>query len=122
VIAALMILSAAGADPLAGTFQGTSACEVKPSACRDEHVLYRFTSIKERSYRIDAYKLIGDKQVFMGPIEGRFDPRTGRLDGLLKSDGQPRGSLHLTLKGRHLSGTILLPDGTPYRLIEADKR
>ena len=121
VIAAAMILVAAEGDPLAGTFEGTSLCQVKASACRDEHVLYRFTPTKGRRYRIDAYKRVAGEQLFMGPIDARFDPVTRWLDGSLMSGGQSRGTVHLRLKGRHLSGDIRLPDGTLYRLIEADK-
>jgi hypothetical protein len=121
VIAAAMILAAAGIDPLAGTFEGTSVCQVKASPCRDEHVLYRLTPTKSRGYRIDAYKLVAGKQIFMGPIDVRFDTATRRLHGLLMSGGQSRGTVDLTLTGSHLTGTIELPDGTLYRLIEADK-
>jgi len=121
VIAAAMILAAAGIDPLAGTFEGTSVCQVKASPCRDEHVLYRFTPTKSRGYRIDAYKLVASKQIFMGPIDVRLDTATRRLHGLLMSGGQSRGTVDLTLTGSHLTGTIDLPDGTLYRLIEADK-
>jgi hypothetical protein len=99
VIAAAMILAAAGIDPLAATFEGTSACQVKVSPCRDEHVLYRFTPTKSRRYRIDACKLVAGKRIFMGPIDVRFDAATRRLHGLLISGGQSRGTVDLTLWG-----------------------
>jgi hypothetical protein len=122
VIAAAVILALAGGDPLAGTFEGTSLCQVKPSACRDEHVLYRFTPTKGRGYRMDAYKLVAGEQIFMGPLDVRFDAVARWLEGSLISGGQSRGTVRLRLAGKHLSGNIRLPDGTLYRLIEADKR
>ena len=121
VIAAAMILAAAGIDPLAGTFEGTSVCQVKASPCRDEHVLYRFTPTKSRRYRIDAFKLVAGKQIFMGPIDARFDAATRRIHGLLMSGGQSRGTVDLKLTGNHLTGDIELPDATLYRLIEAGR-
>jgi len=121
MILAAILLVAASADPTAGTWEGTSLCQVKPSPCRDEHVIYRTTLIGPGRYRIDAYKVVSGKELFMGAIDVQLDPARAQLDGPVMSDGQARGRLHLSLKGTHLSGTMTLADGTLYRLIEADK-
>lgn len=121
MIGAAILLAVTAADPLTGTWEGTSSCQVKPSACHDEHVLYRFTSVQPRRYRIDAYKLVAGQHIFMGPIEVRFDPATAHIEGPLISSGQSRGMLLLTLKGAHLSGDITLPEGMVYRLIEVER-
>lgn len=121
MILAAILLVAASTDPIAGTWEGTSLCQVKPSPCRDEHVIYRTTLTRPGRYRIDAYKVVGGKELFMGAIDVQLDPAHTQLDGPVISGGQARGRLHLVLKGTHLSGTMTLADGTLYRLIEADK-
>jgi hypothetical protein len=121
MIAAAFLLAAAAPDPVTGTWEGTSLCQVKPSPCHDEHVIYRVTPTGHGLYRIDAYKVVDGKKLFMGAIDVQLDPTHTRLDGPVMSGGQSRGRLHLTLKGAHLSGRMTQSDGTLYRLIEADK-
>ena len=118
MFAAILLLAAASADPVAGTWEGTSLCQVKPSPCHDEHALYRFAASGAGRYRIDAYKVVGGRPVFMGPIEVTLDAAGIELDGLLVSNGKTRGRLNLKLSGTHMSGRMTLPDGTLYRLIE----
>jgi hypothetical protein len=48
MIAVAMLLAAAAADPVAGTWEGTSLCQIKPSPCHDEHVVYRFAKTGTR--------------------------------------------------------------------------
>jgi len=119
VLAALL---AVAADPISGTWEGTSLCQVKPSPCRDEHVIYRINSKKQRQYRIDGYKLVSGHQQFMGTIDVMLDAAGTHLDGAVMSGGQSRGRLQLSLNGHHMSGRMTEPDGTLYRLIEVDKR
>lgn len=121
MIAAAILLSATATDPVAGIWEGTSVCQVKPSPCHDEQVVYRFRSVKPRHYRVDAYKRVGSEQAFMGSMDLVLDPERVQLDGPVVSGGQSRGRLHLNLKGAHMSGKMTLADGTLYRLIEVDK-
>src|SRR5690348_1068842 len=121
MIALALLLTATSADPIVGTWEGSSLCQVKPSPCHDEHVLYRFISTRQRHYRIDAYKLVVGKQLFMGAIDVGLDAAGSELDGLVMSGGQSRGRLQLSVKNAHLSGRMTLTDGTLYRLIEVDK-
>ena len=121
MIAAAFLLAAAAADSISGTWEGTSLCQVKPSPCHDEHVIYRVTETSTNCYQFDAYKLVGGKELFMGAIDFTFDPRTSVLNATIVGN---RGSAtsRLVLKAHHLSGSMTLGDGTLYRLIEVDKR
>jgi hypothetical protein len=122
MIAAAILLAAAAADPISGTWEGTSLCQVKPSPCHDEHVIYRLTSAKPRQYRIDGYKLVAGQEQFMGTIDVTLDAGGSHLDGSVMSGGRSQGRIQLSLKGRHMTGRMLQADGTLYRLIEVDKR
>ena len=121
MIVAAILFGAAAADPISGTWEGTSLCQVKPSPCHDEHVIYRFSSARPQQYRLDAYKLVAGRQLFMGPMDLKLDAAAARLDGAVMSGGQARGRLRLRLKGAHLSGRMTLADGTLNRLIEVDR-
>jgi len=121
MLAALALLIAAPADPVAGTWEGTSLCQVRPSPCHDEHVIYRVKASAPRHYRIDAYKLVAGHEDFMGAIDVAFDPVAGRLDGAVGRTGRPMGQLRLMLHGTRLTGHMTQPDGTIYRLIDVTK-
>ena len=121
MIAAALLLAAASPDPIVGTWEGTSLCQVKPSPCHDEHVIYRLSFLQPRQYRIDAYKLVAGKEDFMGAIDVALNPAGSELDGPVMSAGQVRGELRLVLKGAHMSGRMIQADGTLYRLIEVTK-
>jgi len=54
MIALAFFLAAAAADPISGTWEGTSLCQVKPSPCHDEHVIYRVTETSVNHYHFDA--------------------------------------------------------------------
>jgi hypothetical protein len=121
MIAAALLLTAASADPIVGTWEGTSLCQVKPSPCHDEHVIYRVTETSTRHYRFDAYKLVGGKELFMGAIDFTFDLEQRKLRATIVGN-RGSASAGLALKVNHLSGSMTLADGTLYRLIEVDKR
>jgi len=118
MIASAILLAAAAADPIAGTWEGTSLCQVKPSPCHDEHVVYRVSLERRRHYKLDAYKVIATQEVFMGSIAVTLDHQGTQLDGRVVSGGRSRAQLHLDRIGAHLSGRMTLSDGTFYRLIE----
>ena len=121
MIAVALLLAAASSDPITGTWKGTSLCQVKPSPCHDEHVIYRLSLLQPRHYRIDAYKLVASKEDFMGAIDVALDAGGTELEGPVTSGGQVRGKLQLTLNGAQLSGRMNLADGTLFRLIEVTK-
>ena len=119
MIAAAILLAAAAPDPIAGTWEGTSLCQVKPSPCHDEHVVYEIRRTAAQHYRIDAYTIVAGQKEFMGAIDVTFDPAGHELRSAV-GRGAP-GSLQLTMQGTHLAGTLWLADGTLYRLIEVTK-
>jgi hypothetical protein len=117
VIAVALFLAAAGADPIPGSWEGTSLCQVKPSPCHDEHAIYRIKSARSRQYSIDGYRLASGRQLFMGRIDVTLDSGGTHLNGAVVGGGQ----LQLTLKGPHMSGRMTKADGTLVRLIELTK-
>ena len=121
MIAVAILLAAAAADPLSGKWEGTSLCHVKPSPCRDEHAVYRLTQTAPGRYRLDGYKVVDGKELFMGPMNVTFDAGRGELQGTIGSNRGP-SHLRLTLKSNRLSGRLTLGDGTVYRLIDLTKR
>jgi hypothetical protein len=121
MIAAAILLAVAAADPISGTWEGTSLCQAKPSPCHDEDVIYRFTQTAPERYKLDAYKIVGGKELFMGAIDLTFDPAGHALVGTIAGN-RGASQVRLTLKANHLSGRLTLANGTLYRLIEVDKR
>ena len=121
MIFAAILLAAAAPDPVSGTWEGTSLCQVKPSPCHDEHVIYRVTMTAPLHYRVDAYKVVAGKELFMGMIEFTYDPTRGELHATVVGN-RGSSSAQLTLKANHMSGNMTLGDGTLYRLIEVDRR
>ena len=123
MIALAILLAAAAADPVAGTWEGTSLCQIKPSPCHDEHVVYKIKTMGPRSYRIEAYKVVGGQEQYMGPLDVKLDASGLHLDG---SSTDRSGTVHpwlFTIKGKHMSGKALTgPGGQVFRLIEVDKR
>jgi hypothetical protein len=119
---ALLVAAPAHADETAidGTWKGTSICHVKPSPCHDETVVYRARQTDPDSHRIRAYKIVGDKEVYMGEIIGTY---TGATTFQAQSvDHQHRtATWTFTLNGDHMSGRLTLDDGTLFRLIEVDR-
>jgi len=122
MIAVAFLFAAAAADPVAGTWEGTSLCQIKPSPCHDEHVIYRFTKTGTREYRLEAYKVVNGQEQYMGPIDFSLDAAGHLLSG---SNKDRAGVVHpwlFTVRGTHISGkTLTGPNGQVFRLIEVDK-
>jgi hypothetical protein len=118
-LALLMILAsnaAATADP-AGEWRGTSLCQVRPSPCNDEQVVYHIAR-SGAGYRMVMSKLVGGEEQDMGDLEARFDSTTHMLTGTTHNrQGRP-GVWRFQLTGDHMSGKLLLEGKTLFRLIE----
>jgi hypothetical protein len=123
MIAVALLLAAAGADPIPGTWEGTSLCQVKPSPCHDEHAIYRIKKTSQRRYQIDAYKVVAGQEEFMGTLAVSLDASGHFLSG---SNRDRAGLVHpwlFSVRGTHMSGKALTaPGGQVFRLIEVDKR
>ena len=122
MIAALALLAAAS-DSVAGVWAGTSLCQIKPSPCHDEQVVYRIANTGPRRYWIEAYKIVAGKEDYMGPLDMHLDASGSQLTG---SNRDRSGIDHpwiFTIRGAHMSGRALTrPGGAVFRLIEVSKR
>ena len=98
------------ANPL-GIWRGTSLCQVHPSPCHDEIVVYRITSIKPPdSVSIDARKVVNGQEEEMGVIACRFTPASAALTCALKNS-----VWRFVIRGDSLVGDLMHPENTKYR-------
>jgi hypothetical protein len=101
---------AARPDPL-GTWRGTSLCQVRPSACHDENVVYRITrTITPDSLAVDGRKIVDAEEVEMGVLGCRFEAPSARLTCPISS-----GVWQFTIRGDSLVGELRTSDGTKVR-------
>src|SRR5436189_4771434 len=103
MIALAILLAAAGADPVAGTWEGTSLCQIKPSPCHDEHVVYKIKTTGPRSYRIEAYKVVGGQELYMGPLDMTYDASKHLLSGSNRDRAGVEHPWLFTIRGAHMS-------------------
>jgi hypothetical protein len=97
-------------DPV-GTWRGTSRCQVRPSACHDESVVYRITRTPTRdSLAMDGRKIVNAAEVEMGVLGCRFEASSAQL-----TCPMPNGLWQFTIRGDSLVGELRLPDGTKVR-------
>ena len=110
ILASRVPAQPARSDPL-GTWRGTSLCQVRPSACRDENVVYRITRTTTRdSLALDGRKIVDAAEVEMGVLGCRFEAPSARLTCPI-----PNGVWQFTIHGDSLVGELRLPDGTKVR-------
>jgi hypothetical protein len=110
VLAGHMRAQAARPDPV-GTWRGTSLCQVRPSACHDETVVYRITRTTARdSLALDGRKIVNAAEVEMGALGCRLDAPSARL-----TCSMPNGVWQFTIRGDSLVGELRLSDGTKVR-------
>lgn len=94
-----------------GTWRGTSLCQVRPSACRDERVVFRITRTPTRdSLALDGRKIVDGAEVEMGVLGCRFDAPSARLTCPLSD-----AVWQFTARGDSLVGELRLSDGTKVR-------
>ena len=97
-------------DPV-GAWRGTSLCQVRPSPCNDEVVVYRITATTARdSLALDARKIVNGQEEEMGVLGCRFDAPSAQL-----TCAMPNGVWRFAIRGDSLVGDLRLPDGTKYR-------
>jgi hypothetical protein len=110
VLARGMPAQAARPEPV-GTWRGTSLCQVRPSACRDESVVFRITRTPTRdSLALDGRKIVNAAEVEMGVLGCRFEVPNARLTCPMSS-----GVWQFTIRGDSLVGELRLSDGTKVR-------
>ena len=97
----------------AGIWRGTSLCLVRPSACNDEVVVYRITSMKASdSVAIDARKIVRGDEEEMGVLGCRVvgGPASRQITCTM-----PQGVWQFTVRADSLTGELRLPDNTRFR-------
>lgn len=110
VLAPRMPAQAARPDPV-GTWRGTSLCQVRPSACNDETVVFRITRTPVRdSLALDGRRIVNTAEVEMGVLGCRLDAPSARLTCPI-----PSGVWQFTIRGDSLVGELRRPDGTKTR-------
>lgn len=94
-----------------GTWRGTSLCTVRPSACNDEHVVYRVTQLgAPDSVSLDARKIVNGREDEMGVLRCGVAGQPPQI-----TCAQPNGVWRLAVRGDSLVGDLRLPNGTKYR-------
>jgi hypothetical protein len=97
-------------DPV-GTWRGTSLCQVRPSACHDESVVYRITRTTTRdSLALDGRKIVNAAEVEMGVLGCRLEATNARLTCPMSN-----GVWQFTIRGDSLLGELRLSDGIKVR-------
>jgi hypothetical protein len=97
-------------NPL-GVWRGTSLCQVHPSPCHDETVVYRITPIKmPDSVSIDARKVVSGQEEQMGVFGCRFTAANAAVTCTM-----PNGVWRFVIRGDSLTGDLRLPNNTKYR-------
>jgi hypothetical protein len=109
-------------DNIVGTWKGTSLCQVKPSACHDENVVYHISkAANAKTYSIQASKIVNGAEDDMGTLEASYDATQHTLTVTMK-DNQGRTSVWLfKIDGKQMHGTLTMDGKTLYRVIELKK-
>ena len=106
-----------GAANPVGVWRGVSSCQVRPSACKDEIVVYRITRpTASDSLSMDARKIVNAREEAMGVLACRLAARGSSFTCTL-----PNGVWRFTVRGDSLVGELRLPDGTKFRDVSASR-
>jgi hypothetical protein len=97
-------------DPV-GVWRGTSLCRLRPSACKDESVVYRITRMNASdSLSINARKIVNGQEEEMGVLACRPGASVAQITCTI-----PNGVWHFTIRGDSLVGELRLPDNRKFR-------
>jgi hypothetical protein len=129
-VASCLLAGPAAADErapseLVGTWRGTSTCtdRIAAPACRDEVVVYEFTSgEKSGTVHWKADKVVDGQRQTMGELDLAFDSGKRCWSAEFRSPRAHRVWC-LTVEGARLTGTgRMLPGGETVRRIEAQRK
>ena len=101
---------------LVGDWAGTSLCQVKPSACHDESVIFRLSRPHDNKITVQADKIVDGKTVTMGSGEWTYDQSAHALTWQI-----PRGAWKLVVEGNEMNGTLVVPDNITFRRVHLTK-
>ena len=110
------------ADKIEGIWKGTSLCQVKPSACHDENVVYHISKKSATVYTIQASKIVNGAEEDMGTFDSVVYDKTRQTLRFTMKDQQGRNSVWLfRLDGMQMHGTLTMNGNTLFRIIELNK-
>jgi hypothetical protein len=109
-------------DSVEGIWKGTSLCQVKPSACHDENVVYHISrSAIAGTYTIQGSKIVNGVEEEMGVFDFVYDATKHTLTATM-NDNQGRASIWLfKIDGTQMHGTLTQDNKTLFRIIELKK-
>jgi hypothetical protein len=94
-----------------GVWRGTSLCRLRPSACKDESVVYRITRVNASdSLSIDARKIVNGQEEDMGLLACLPGASVAQITCTM-----PNGVWRFTIRGDSLVGELRLPDNRKFR-------
>jgi hypothetical protein len=107
------IAAAAETASFVGVWKGTSACQVKDSACHDEGAVYTVKKgAAPDSYELSGNKVVGGQETFMGVLQCKV----GTESDTLVCRGGDAMVWMWKLKGDSMNGTLTY-QGTLFRKI-----
>ena len=105
-----------------GTWKGTSLCQVKPSACHDENVVYHISKKSANLYTIQASKIINGAEDDMGTFDPVVYDEIKQTLSFTMKDQQGRKSVWLfKIDGMQIHGTLTVNENTLFRIVELKK-
>ena len=108
-------------DKIEGIWKGTSLCQVKPSACHDENVVYHISKKSANVYTIQANKIVNGAEEDMGTFNSVVYDETKQTLTFTMNDRQQRSNVWLfKLDGMQMHGT-LTQETTLFRIVELKK-
>jgi len=108
------------ADAIAGTWKGSSLCQVKDSPCHDEIAVYHAKKLTSDTYQFQMNKMVNGKEEEMGPLVFTWDDKLKTLTGVNKSS-KGTGTWRFQLDGNKMHGTLTVDGNTLFRVIELQK-
>ncbi len=107
---------AAAVTPV-GVWRGTSVCLVRPSACKDEIVVYRIARTNTAdSIALDGRKIVRGEEEEMGVLACRFTPPNALLTCVM-----PQGTWQFRVSKDSLVGELRLSNNTKVRDVRTSR-
>jgi len=113
--ASAQLVAAPDASPL-GTWRGTSRCVVRPSACKDESVIYHIALKGSDSLSVGALKVVNGREDDMGTLACELNAARAFITCAI-----PNGKWRFAVRHDSLVGQLRLRDGTWFRDVHATR-
>ena len=100
-----------------GVWRGTSLCQVRPSSCNDETVVFRISRANAAdSLAIDGRRVVNGQEVEMGVLACRFAPAGAQV-----TCAMPNGVWRFTIRADSLVGELRSRDSTKVRDVRTSR-